>query len=317
MKIFELIIKGKERYDYSDVANELAWREGDRPGKLVQTNIKDITLDVKKRESGGYEVLILSQGKPVGFIDFVHPIGREITRRNLLSDTWTPHSGILKSHTGKGYTSAVYRWFLDAGHNLITGFEQTHASNNMWRSLSKQYQLQFINDSTGKVIKHITPEVAQQKTTRMLLIGKGNHGLKEEQLQELALKKDVPYKITHGTRWSFSTEATIGGRVIKFSATKIEDEWEIIFTEEKDGRHRTYDATGSGAEFEVLSMVVRSLKEFIARFMPDSFSFTVENAKRASIYRRAIKQHIHNFKETDKDVHGHDLEEDTIRYVHK
>lgn len=178
MKICELTVHGKERYDYSDVGYSLSIRGRGKPDAEVKTSVPGITLEIHDY-GNKYVTIIKDQGKKVGFIDFVEPNQVYDSRFNFNSHTRTPHSGIRETHTGRGYISTIYRWFLDAGHNLVTGHEQTESSNAMWRSLARSYPIVFFDNMTGREIKNPTPKVAMHKFTRMALLGKGNHSLKD------------------------------------------------------------------------------------------------------------------------------------------
>lgn len=188
MKLNELILKGRDRYDYIDVRNELSHYEDTKFVKKIETGIPNITLGLTQDTYSGYglgpdkqayRVFLLDSDKLIGFVYFETPKRFESSKQ-MFPHTYTPHAGIKKAYSGNKYISAVYKWFLDAGHNLITGHEQTEASNALWRSLARSYDLQFINGK-GDVIKDITPEKAQQQDTRMLLLGKGHKKIEESQ----------------------------------------------------------------------------------------------------------------------------------------
>lgn len=317
MKLNELILKGRDRYDYIDVNNELDWWNHVKYDKVVDAGLPGITLGIKKNFAPGlhssqakkykYSVIILENNEPIGFVFFKEP-DRFTSTKRIPADTYTPHSGIKHKHTGKGYISAVYKWFLNAGHNLITGHEQTAASNALWKSLSRSYELQFISND-GNVISDITPEKAQHQDTRMLLLGKGR-----KKLEEL-LTKRIPYEVTYETPKYFSTEAKIGKRKVKFTASKFMNSWDVEFSEVDSDDHRTYAATGSGAAFDVGAFVISSMQEFIDRHQPNEIEFSADSPTRKAIYRRAMKTHFKNYKETDKTVYGNDLPKDMLRFV--
>ena len=96
------------------------------------------------------------------------------------------------------------------------------------------------------------------------------------------LNRKVQYKVTVENENAFQTKATINGRIIDFACIKRDSglrktEWRCTFLEAKDENDLgNYDATGSGGEFEVFSMVKDSLLEFIDKYRPDQIYF---NAK--------------------------------------
>lgn len=172
MKLSELIVHGSRRYGHSDVETSIDHRI-QPPDVVVDTNIPGVTLEVSEF-SYKFTVLIVNKGRYVGYVDFVRP---DHTHNDVFSynlKTWTPHSGIIKSHAGRGYVRSVYRWFLDAGHNLVTGHEQTEASNGLWRSLARFYPIVFFDGQTGEQIEHPTMAQAVHPDTRMGLLGKGS-----------------------------------------------------------------------------------------------------------------------------------------------
>jgi len=205
MKLIELELHGTDRYDYDDVHNSLTWRDIDRlgvPDKLIKTNIPGLVLRMYQYKTA-FKIVMVDNGKMVGFVDFVRPKSL-LGKRKLTANTYTPHSGIMKSHTGKGHISAVYRWFLDAGHNLITGHEQTEASNSMWRSLARSYKWMLV-DKYGYEIENPTEEDGLDPTTRVVLFGKGQSKIMESQYSY----KNRLNLISHEVVKAFNMNATV------------------------------------------------------------------------------------------------------------
>lgn len=171
----ELTIKGAERYSFKDVPSFLnAYKHKIKKAVRVGTSFPNIMLAAIENH-GEYIVFIIDQelgeDEPIGFVEFVHP--SPVGRNYLLADNVrTPHTGILHEYAGKGYMSAVYSWFLDAGNNLTTGHEQTRSGNALWKKLSARYKVIFLNRN-GLEIKHPTQEEAASNSTRMVLLGKG------------------------------------------------------------------------------------------------------------------------------------------------
>jgi hypothetical protein len=141
------------------------------------------------------------------------------------------------------------------------------------------------------------------------------------------LDTKVPYEVVLHTANSFWARSEIGGREIEFRAVKNDegDGWEIMFAERtpsrttKDGVHMrptlSYAATGKGHALTVGTMVVDSLKEFIARYKPQSIDFTAEKSEpaREKIYARAMSKFFPEFKRDDSADSG----ESQMRYILK
>lgn len=131
-------------------------------------------------------------------------------------------------------------------------------------------------------------------------------GLNEQQLNELFNSK-VDYTVLAKRRNYFKTEAEINGRVIQFEAAVATDRsfpyWEIDFRELKDGKTR-YDATGSGGEKEVFSMVIASLNELIDSYSPDTIMFSAmkggAGSARANIYTKIVKRYLSDRYEAEE-----------------
>jgi hypothetical protein len=157
--------------DYIDMYGARA-----RKAQVVKTNDPAVNLAIWK--SGNFQTFIVfpisTQGGAetiMGFVEFVWPEKLD-QRRPWSKNVRTPHAGLQKEYQGRGIVKTIYRWFLDAGNILVTGGLQTPDSNALWRSLSRDYEVVFFNDQ-GEFIDHVTPKVAQAKTTRMALLGKG------------------------------------------------------------------------------------------------------------------------------------------------
>lgn len=97
----------------------------------------------------------------------------------------------------------------------------------------------------------------------------------------------------------------MGGRAILFSA--VEDEqgaWEIEFSEKND-HSKTFKQTHSGQPFKVMTTVLSSLKEFVARYHPSSLKFTADSYQRGQIYGALLLKalpnwQLHHWQEQDQ-----------------
>jgi hypothetical protein len=102
--------------------------------------------------------------------------------------------------------------------------------------------------------------------------------------------------------------ATIADRRISFSAVAIGLYWSVAFSEEvydeeNNEWNGTTEATGSGGQFEVLSMVSTCMKELLKKHPQDIRFYAKKGGAdkaRANIYRRLV----------DKLLPGYDREED-------
>lgn len=107
------------------------------------------------------------------------------------------------------------------------------------------------------------------------------------------------YEVTKASNNKFVAQAMIGGRLIRFVAEGEDDSWEVSFAEVDSEGKPTYGSTGAGTEVQVLSFVVAAAKEFNERYTPEKFSFSADDAKRASMYRAIIKR-VGGFEEEDR-----------------
>lgn len=116
-------------------------------------------------------------------------------------------------------------------------------------------------------------------------------------------------------------EAEVGGRKIMFSAVYMpgvmSQYWNVVFSElykdyedptDPDSEFQwaeTVDLTGSGSEFEVLSMISTCMKELLKK-NPQEIRFSAKakgaDFKRVSIYRRLADKLLSGFeREEDRD----------------
>ena len=129
-------------------------------------------------------------------------------------------------------------------------------------------------------------------------------------LNEL-LKRKVAYKVIKNSSSKFGTSAVINGREIRFYAIEDEsgfDEWNVSFGEITSGKP-TSKMTGSGGEFDVLSMVKDSLDEFILTRHPRAITFTASKGdrSRASVYERMLKRMMPSDWSYERNDHGGDV----------
>ena len=89
----------------------------------------------------------------------------------------SPHAKVAQAYRRLGITSQVYRWWLDAGRNLMSGERQSPAAHRMWMALAHTYQLAYVrlqDKQVDPVDADDAPEPELHKLgTRMVLLGRG------------------------------------------------------------------------------------------------------------------------------------------------
>lgn len=177
MLLCELVVKNTHYANQKNISNYIQmYGHRAREGKRVNTSDPNIKLDVWKSDSDRLFIVfpIVEEDEDefiAGFVEFGWPekLGQ---KKSWSKNVRTPHSGLFEEYQGRGIVKMIYKWFLDAGHILVTGDLQTPASNALWKSLSQTYEVVFF-DETGKFIDDITPAQAKRKNVRMALLGKG------------------------------------------------------------------------------------------------------------------------------------------------
>lgn len=86
-----------------------------------------------------------------------------------------PHSKYAVAYRRRGIATAIYRWWLDAGHCLISGARQSTGANALWHALARRYPLIYV-DLRDKALcylgKDIDARISEALHTRMILLGK-------------------------------------------------------------------------------------------------------------------------------------------------
>jgi hypothetical protein len=87
-----------------------------------------------------------------------------------------PHSRYGHAWRRRGIATAVYRWALAGGMNLITGVRQSPGAHALWCKLARSHELGYVA-LKDKVLVHLGPRVEasvlEDFHTRMLLLGRG------------------------------------------------------------------------------------------------------------------------------------------------
>lgn len=138
------------------------------------------------------------------------------------------------------------------------------------------------------------------------------HARQKAELHE-ALNSKVDYTVTADTAELFKTEAIIGSRRIVFEASQDDPEddmWDVSFSETtKSGSNMKFDATGSGNELDVFSMIRSSMEDFISRRNPLRIRFSAskfDGEGRANLYDRMVKRFATDRYSIYRRKEGHD-----------
>lgn len=87
-----------------------------------------------------------------------------------------PHSKYGRAYQRRGIASAVYRWALASGMNLITGARQSDGAHALWRKLASSHELGYV-ELKDKVLRYLGSGLEAQALedfhARMVLLGRG------------------------------------------------------------------------------------------------------------------------------------------------
>lgn len=151
-------------------------RPGDRLHGIPALATDSPELVIRYREADGeYYVYVedIARKRLAGYTVFNRLV--EVGRR---ADHYlrAPHSKYETAYQRRGLATAIYRWGLDAGLCLMTGARQSAGANALWHSLSRHYELGYV-DLRCKTLSYLGCEVGSQVHddlhTRMILLGKG------------------------------------------------------------------------------------------------------------------------------------------------
>lgn len=110
----------------------------------------------------------------------------------------------------------------------------------------------------------------------------------------------------------FDAESVIGDRKIEFSAVYYNNYWNVVFSEvryneEDDEWVGSVEATGSGNEFQVLSMITTCLQMLLKK-NPQAIKFSAAKGdSRAGVYRRIGNKLLRGFDKEEEDT-GKEIE---------
>lgn len=158
-----------------DALNRRLNRPGDTLYDLPCIDIHFPHLAFRYREADGEHYVYvedLKHGCLAGYTVFNRLI--ELNRRQDKHLRAT-HSKYAPAYQRRGIASAIYRWWLDAGNCLISGARQSAGAHALWHSLSRHYDLIYV-DLRDKTLRYLGCEVSNQIRedlhTRMIMLGK-------------------------------------------------------------------------------------------------------------------------------------------------
>lgn len=111
--------------------------------------------------------------------------------------------------------------------------------------------------------------------------------IKESQQINELFDQSYDYQVTNQGANSWNAEfKTSDGNLIRFKANGFEDDWEVVFSGGTDNE-RTYDTTGSGDAFKVMTTIVEIMKTFVAQAKPKFVRFSGSyHSGHAKLYNR-------------------------------
>lgn len=153
-------------------------RPGDALHALPLLPIAYPGLQCRYREADGEHYIYVEdrqQNRLAGVTVFNRLIELSRTQDPHLRAT---HSRYARDYQRRGIATAIYRWWLDGGHCLISGARQSVAAHALWHKLAGSYALFYIHlrdkhlTYLGQKVTHRTLEDLH---TRMILLGRGGN----------------------------------------------------------------------------------------------------------------------------------------------
>ncbi len=88
-----------------------------------------------------------------------------------------PHTKVAHGYRRMGIATAIYRWWLDSGRNLMTGARQSAGAHGLWMALARDYELAAVRIGQHKRVKALawppSPGFYTALDTRLVLVGRG------------------------------------------------------------------------------------------------------------------------------------------------
>jgi len=155
---------------FSDKQGQAALDEfhlGEGSIKNVPTNTPGFRIQVNK-QGIIFDIYLVHNDEPVGLLSIVprdFPFGR----------LFVPSSFFLKPYRGMGFAKALYKWVLDNKMSILSHDVQSAASAQVWKALSKQYDLLAVNDKVTmlKSSGENALGLAEVDGVRLILLAKG------------------------------------------------------------------------------------------------------------------------------------------------
>lgn len=151
-------------------------RQGDALSGLRMLDIRVPGLVFRHREADGEHYVYAgdpASGRLAGYTVFNRLI--ELDRR-ADPHLRAPHSRYARAWQGRGVATAVYRWALAGGMNLITGARQSAGAHALWRKLARSHELGYV-ELKDKVLRYLGPALGaadlEDFHARMVLLGRG------------------------------------------------------------------------------------------------------------------------------------------------
>jgi hypothetical protein len=143
-----------------------------RKRTIIDTNFDTIKLVVHKTN---YEYYVSIEHAELmnaesNWRDRVMGIVELIPKRyGKYKKVFEPHSFTVKEQRGNGYVESIYRWILNNGYTLVSGNNQSHASNGLWRKLSKDYECYLFDVNRYAIICEGDEFNVNASNTRLML----------------------------------------------------------------------------------------------------------------------------------------------------
>ncbi len=141
---------------------------------VVGTDMPGLVLRYREAD-GEYYVYVedVAMKRLAGYTVFNRLI--EVSRR---ADPYVraPHSKYALGYQGRGLSTSIYEWALNAGLCLLSGARQSVGAHALWRSLARRYELGYVDLRRKRMTylgDRVSESVLNDLHTRMFLLGRG------------------------------------------------------------------------------------------------------------------------------------------------
>lgn len=155
---------------------ERLYHRGDALYDLPAVDIDFPELLFRYREADGEHYIYvedLKQKRLAGYTVFNRLVELDRRADRYLRAT---HSKYAAPYQRRGIATAIYAWWLNAGHCLISGARQSSDANALWQALGRRYDLFYVDlrsKPLGFLGWRIEPHIQEALHTRTILLGKG------------------------------------------------------------------------------------------------------------------------------------------------